>query len=261
MGKLDGRTCLITGAARGIGQGIALRLAEEGAKVGVADLDGDGAGAVAEEIRAAGGEALGIACDVGDRDSVHAAIAAAVGEFGRLDVLFNNAGISKTQHFLEVSEVDFNRIMRVNGLGVLFGMQEAIEQFKRQSGGGKIVNTASIAGKEGFPLFPAYCASKFAVMALTQAGARDLAGTGITVNAFCPGVVDTKLWEQLDGEFLELGETERPGQSLEEFGANILVGRLSSPQDIAGLAVFLASADSDYITGQAINIDGGMLVH
>lgn len=258
---LDGRTCMITGAARGIGQGVAKRLGAEGASVCVADLNDEGAGAVAEEIRAAGGRAIGVGCDVGERESVRAAIASTVAEFGRLDVLFNNAGISKTQHFLEVTEEDWNRIMRVNGLGVLFGMQEAAKQMKAQGGGGKIVNTASIAGKEGFPLFPAYCASKSAVISMTQSGARDLAGDGITVNAFCPGVVSTKLWDQLDSEFLELGETERPGQSLEDFGAGILLRRLSTPKDIAGLAVFLASTDSDYMTGQAINIDGGMLVH
>ena len=261
MGKLDGRACVVTGAARGVGKGIAERLASEGAAVGVADLNGAGAEAVADEIRAGGGTAVGVGCDVGDRSSFEAALATAVAELGRLDVLFNNAGISKTQHLMEVSEDDFNRIMRVNALGVLFGTQIAVEQFRRQGGGGKIVNTASIAGKEGFPLFPAYCASKFAVVALTQAGARDLAGDKITVNAFCPGVVATELWDQLDDEFIELGETERKGQSLEEFGESILVGRLSTPEDIAGLAVFLASSDSDYITGQAINVDGGMLVH
>ncbi len=261
MGKLDGLTIVITGAARGIGQGVARRLGAEGANVGVADLNAAGAEATAAAIRDAGGKAIGLGCDVGERASVKAALDAAVAEFGRLDVLFNNAGISKTQHFLEVSEEDYDRIMRVNGKGVLFGTQEAARIFRSQGGGGKVVNTASIAGKEGFPLFPAYCASKFAVISMTQSAARDLAGDGITVNAFCPGVVGTELWEQLDDEFLELGETERKGQSLEEFGEGILVGRVSEPEDIAGLCVFLASADSDYITGQAINVDGGMLVH
>ncbi len=261
MGKLDGRSVVITGAARGIGAGVAKRLGAEGASVTVADLNAEGAERVAAELREAGGRALAVGCDVGERASVKAALDAAVAEFGRLDVLFNNAGISKTQHFLEVTEEDWERIMRVNGLGVLFGMQEAAKIYQEQGDGGKIVNTASIAGKEGFPLFPAYCASKFAVVSLTQSGARDLAGEGITVNAFCPGVVTTELWDQLDQDSREVGETEREGQLIEEFSEGILVGRASTPEDIGGLCVFLASADSDYITGQAINVDGGMLVH
>ena len=261
MGRLDGRTCVITGAARGIGRGIAHGLAGEGAAIVIADINESGAEAAAKSVRDAGGRAFGIACDVSVRESVRGAIECAVESFGRLDVMFNNAGISKTQRFLDVTEDDWDRIMRVNGLGVLLGIQEAAEQFRRQGGGGKIVNTASIAGKEGFPLFPAYCASKFAVIGLTQAAARGLAEHAITVNAFCPGVVTTELWEQLDDEFIALGETQRKGQALEEFGASILVGRLSAPEDIAPLAVFLASSDSDYMTGQAINVDGGMLVH
>jgi meso-butanediol dehydrogenase/(S,S)-butanediol dehydrogenase/diacetyl reductase len=261
MGKLDGRTVVITGAARGIGRGVAMRLGAEGANVGVADLDAEGAEATAVAIREAGGAAIGVGCDVGDRASVKAALDAAVADFGRLDVLFNNAGISKTQHFLEVTEEDYNRIMRVNGLGVLFGTQEAAKIYRSQGGGGKVVNTASIAGKEGFPLFPAYCASKFAVVSMTQSAARDLSGEGITVNAFCPGVVTTELWDQLDEDSRNVGETETAGQLLDEFSENIPVGRTSTPEDIAGLCVFLASADSDYITGQSINVDGGMLVH
>jgi meso-butanediol dehydrogenase/(S,S)-butanediol dehydrogenase/diacetyl reductase len=200
MGKLDDRTILITGAARGIGAGVAKRLGAEGANVAVADLNAEGAEATAAAIRDAGDKAIGVGCDVGERASVKAALDAAVSEFGWLDVLFNNAGISKTQHFLEVTEDDYDRIMRVNGKGVLFGIQEAAKIYRSQGGGGKVVNTASIAGKEGFPLFPAYCASKFAVVSLTQSAARDLAGDGITVNAFCPGVVTTELWDQLDQE-------------------------------------------------------------
>jgi len=261
MGKLDDRTVVITGAARGIGQGVARRLGAEGANLAVADLDAEGAEATAASIRDAGGKAIGVGCDVGDRASVKAALDAAVSEFGKLDVLFNNAGISKTQHFLEVTEEDYDRIMRVNGKGVLFGTQEAAKIYRRQGGGGKIVNTASIAGKEGFPLFPAYCASKFAVVSMTQSAARDLAGDQITVNAFCPGVVTTELWDQLDQDSRDVGETETEGQLLREFSEGIPVGRTSTPEDIAGLCVFLASADSDYITGQAINVDGGMLVH
>jgi meso-butanediol dehydrogenase/(S,S)-butanediol dehydrogenase/diacetyl reductase len=261
MGRLDDSVCMVTGAGRGIGRGIAARLVAEGAAVCVADIDATAAQTVAGEIGQRDARAVAVGCDVGDRESVRGAIAETVDAFGRLDVLFNNAGISKTQHFLEITEADWQRIMRVNGLGVLLCMQEGAEQMRRQGDGGKIVNTASIAGKEGFPLFGAYCASKFAVIGLTHTGARALAADGITVNAFCPGVVETELWDQLDREFMDIGETERPGQSLEEFGAGILAGRLSTPDDIAGLAVFLASGDSDYITGQAINVDGGMLFH
>jgi meso-butanediol dehydrogenase/(S,S)-butanediol dehydrogenase/diacetyl reductase len=262
MGKLDGRTCVVTGGGRGIGRGIATRLAQEGANVVIADIDAESAGATAEAIAAAtGGATLGVACDVTERDSQQAAIAAAAERFGGLDIMFNNAGISQTVHFLDTTEEDYDRIMRVNARGTFLGMQEAAQQFKRQGGGGKIINTASIAGKSGFPLFAAYSASKFAVIGLTQAGARALAEDGITVNAFCPGVVTTELWEQLDDEFIAIGETEKPGEALESFGAGILVGRLSTPDDITGLALFLASSDSDYITGQAINVDGGMIFH
>ncbi|HWI73623.1 MAG TPA: glucose 1-dehydrogenase [Baekduia sp.] len=262
MGKLDDKTAVVTGGGRGIGRGIATRLAQEGASVVIADIDAGGAKAAAEAIASATGSAvMGVACDVTDRDSTRAAIAAAVQRFGRLDIMFNNAGISKTVRFLETTEADFDNIMRVNARGTFLGMQEAAEQFKRQGGGGKIINTASIAGKSGFPLFAAYSASKFAVIGLTQAGARALAEDGITVNAFCPGVVTTELWEQLDDEFIAIGETSKPGEALESFGAGILVGRLSTPDDITGLALFLASPDADYITGQAINVDGGMIFH
>jgi meso-butanediol dehydrogenase/(S,S)-butanediol dehydrogenase/diacetyl reductase len=256
-GRLDGKTCLITGAGRGIGAAIAQRLAGDGANVAVVDLDADSAEQVAGTLEDRG---IGIGADVTDRAAIHDAIAQTVERFGRLDVMFNNAGISQTKPFLEVTEDEFMKIQRVNGLGVLIGTQEAAKVFIAQGGGGKIVNTASMAGKQGFPLFAAYCASKFAVVALTQAAARGLAEHKITVNAFGPGVVQTELWEQLDSEFREHRLTERPGQALEEFGEGILLGRLSTPQDIVGLASFLASADADYITGQAIQVDGGMVL-
>jgi meso-butanediol dehydrogenase/(S,S)-butanediol dehydrogenase/diacetyl reductase len=252
---------VVTGAGRGIGRAIAERLAQAGAPVCIADIDADSAEEAAAAIVSVGGQARGVGCDVRNRDSVRAAIALAAELFGRVDVVFNNAGVSQTKRFLEVTEGEWDRIMRVNGLGVLLGMQEGAQQMIRQGGGGAIINTASIAGKEGFPLFAAYSASKFAVVALTQAGARALAGDGIRVNAMCPGVVGTELWDQLDREFIDLGETQRPGQAMDEFGAGILAGRLSTPDDVAGLAVFLASDEAAYITGQAINVDGGMVFH
>jgi meso-butanediol dehydrogenase/(S,S)-butanediol dehydrogenase/diacetyl reductase len=259
--RLQGVTCLITGSARGIGLGIARRLAAEGAAVGLADINGDAVQEAASEMADGGARVVGVTCDVTSRASVRNAIKAMADEFGRLDVMFNNAGISQTKRFLDIEEAEIERILRVNVIGVLIGMQEAAQQMIRQGTGGKIVNTASIAGKEGYPLFAHYSASKFGVVALTQAGARSLAEHKITVNAFCPGVVTTELWEQLDSEFIELGETSREGQALEEFGSGILLGRLSTPDDIAGLATFLASSDSDYITGQSIQVDGGMVFH
>jgi meso-butanediol dehydrogenase / (S,S)-butanediol dehydrogenase / diacetyl reductase len=259
-GRIAGRSCIVTGAARGIGSGIAKRLAEEGARVCVADLDADGAARVATDIEAAGGSAIAMACDVAERESVRALVRRSAEEFGRLDVIFNNAGIARVDRFLDVEEAHWNAIMRVNALGVLLCMQEAARQMIAQGGGGRIVNTASIAGKQGYPLQAHYCASKFAVVALTQSGARALAEHGITVNAICPGVVETELWDQLDREFIELGETEREGQAMEEFSAGILLGRVSSPADVAAVAVFLASDDAAYITGQSINVDGGMVL-
>lgn len=257
---LDGRAVIVTGAGRGIGAAIASDLAAHGARVAVADRDRAGAEAVASAIREAGGTAMPVAVDVADRAAVTAMIDAVVAAYGRLDVMFNNAGISKTIPFLETTDADWDRIMRVNGLGVMIGTQEAARRMIAQGGGGKIVNTASIAGKQGYPLFAAYCASKFAVVALTQAAARALAEHRITVNCFAPGVVRTELWQQLDGEFMNLGLTRAPGQAIDEFSSSILLGRPSAPSDLVGLTRFLCGPDSDYITGQTLMVDGGMVL-
>jgi meso-butanediol dehydrogenase/(S,S)-butanediol dehydrogenase/diacetyl reductase len=259
-GRLQGKVCVVTGAGGGIGGGICARLAAEGGRVCVADIDDEAAAEVAAEIANGGGSARTAHCDVSNRDSVRETIAGAVEEFGRLDVMFNNAGVSQIKPLIDLREDEWTRVMDVNGLGVLIGMQEAARQMIAQGDGGKIVNTASIAGKEGYPMLAHYCASKFAVVALTQAGARAWAENSITVNAFSPGVVDTQLWEQLDREFLELGATERPGEAMESFRENIILGRVSSPEDVAGLAAFLASPDSDYMTGQTVQVDGGMVL-
>ena len=259
-GELQGKSIIVTGAGRGIGAGIAADLAAKGARVAVADLDAEAARGVAAVIVDKGGEAQGFSADVADRASVKSLIADVVGAYGRLDVMFNNAGISKTINFLDTTEEDFERIMKVNGLGVMIGIQEAARQMIVQGGGGKIVNTASIAGKQGYPLFAAYCASKFAVVALTQAAARALAEHRITVNCFAPGVVKTELWKQLDAEFMDLGLTKEAGQAINEFSSAILLGRPSLPADIVGTTTFLASPASDYVTGQTLMIDGGMVL-
>lgn len=256
-GALSGKSIVVTGAGRGIGAEIARDLARNGAMVCVADLNIQSAQKIASEI---GSSVIACEVDVADRASTKRMIAETVSAFGKLDVMFNNAGISQTCPFMEVTEDDWRRIMDVNGLGVLIGTQEAARQMKAQGTGGKIINTASIAAKQGYPLFAHYCASKFAVAALTQAAARALAADRITVNAFAPGVVRTELWEQLDREFMSLGLTENPDQAINEFSQSILLGRYSEPKDITGVTTFLASPASDYVTGQTYMVDGGMVL-
>lgn len=256
-GAVSGKSIIVTGAGRGIGAAIARDLAANGASVCVADLNIEAAETVAAGI---GKAAIAAHVDVADRASTKALIARTVAAFGKLDVMFNNAGISQTCPFMEVTEADWRRIMDVNGLGVLIGTQEAARQMQAQGTGGKIINTASIAAKQGYPLFAHYCASKFAVAALTQAAARALAADRITVNAFAPGVVRTELWEQLDREFMALGLTSAPDQAINEFSQSILLGRASAPEDITGVTTFLASSASDYVTGQTYMVDGGMVL-
>jgi meso-butanediol dehydrogenase / (S,S)-butanediol dehydrogenase / diacetyl reductase len=258
--SIKGKTCVVTGAGRGMGKAIGMALAKEGANVVFADLNAAEAEGAASETKKAGGKALGLHVDVGDRKQVQAVISKTVSEFGRLDIIFNNAGINKIQPFMETTEENWDRIMRVNALGVLICMQEAAKQMISQGGGGKIINTASIAGRQGYPNITPYCASKFAVISLTQSAARELAKHKITVNGFAPGVVDTPLWKQIDREHIEIGETKEPGEAMRNFAAGILLGRVSTPDDITGLATFLASPSSDYITGQTIVIDGGMIL-
>lgn len=258
-GRLSGKTCAVTGAASGIGRAIAVRLASDGAHVAAIDLNLAGALLVTEQIEAAGGAASAWECDVSQRASVRSSLEAIVQATGGLDVIFNNAGIAEIRPFMEVGEEHWNRLMTVNGLGVLICMQEAARLMIEQ-GHGKIINTASIAGKEGYDIQPHYSATKFSVVALTQAGARAFAPHGITVNAICPGIVETELWEGLDEDFMRFGITERPGEGMERFSERILLGRTATPEDMAGPAAFLASSDSDYITGQSLMVDGGMVL-
>ncbi|HEX3588746.1 MAG TPA: glucose 1-dehydrogenase [Pseudonocardiaceae bacterium] len=255
--RLTGRTILVTGAGRGIGAALCRGMAAEGASVVVTDRDEPAAAAVAAAIRADGGRALHVRLDVTDRAEVRSAIEQAVAEFGRLDVLFNNAGFNEPEKFLDITEEVWDRIMRVNAFGVVVGSQEAARQFIAQGTGGKIVNTASIAGRQGFPSFAPYSASKAAVISLTQAGARALAEHRITVNAFAPGVVRTPLWDKLDRDLTRIGEGDAGFASM---ASDIILGRPAEPEDIVPTAVFLAGPDSDYVTGQVLAIDGGMIL-
>jgi len=260
MTRLQGRVAMVTGGAQGLGEGIALRLAAEGASVVIADMNGAKAASVAESLRKEGHKALAVAVDVAERAQVKAAIGKTVETFGKLDILFNNAGFNKPLPFLEVDEGNFNSIMRVNAWGVMAGTQEAAKQMIAQGHGGKIINTASIAGRQGYAEFAPYCASKASVISLTQAAAREFAKHKITVNAIAPGVVVTPLWDGLEQDMIDKGVIKKKGEFIESFSSSILVGYPAKPADLAGIAAFLASADSDYITGQVIMSDGGMVL-
>ncbi len=255
--RLMNRTIIVTGAASGIGAGIAAGLAAEGAAVVVADLNLSAAQEVADKIVANRGRAIAVQVDVTDREQVQRGIEAAISEFGHLDVYFNNAGVNKPEKFLDITRGAWDLIMNVNAFSVVIGTQEAARQFLRQGSGGKVINTASIAGRTGFPSFAPYSASKAAVISLTQAAARSLATDRITVNAFAPGVVATPLWTQLDQDLTDIGEGASGFDSMADA---ILLGRPATPDDIVPTAIFLASSDSDYITGQVIPIEGGMIL-
>lgn len=254
---LKGRSIIVTGAGRGIGEAMARGLAEQGAALTIADINEETARSVAASI---GGAAIGVKVDVADRASVKAMIAATVAAQGKLDVIFNNAGIAQTKPFLSITEEDWHRVMNVNALGVMICMQEAISQMIAQGHGGKIVNTASIAGKQGYEPLAHYSASKFAVVAMTQAVARGFGAQGITANAICPGVVATDMWKLIDKGFKDEGLTSRDNEAFETFSAGILLGRPSRAEDLVGVARFLASSASDYMTGQSLVVDGGMVL-
>ncbi|AWK89447.1 glucose 1-dehydrogenase [Azospirillum thermophilum] len=259
MPDLKDRCIAITGAGRGIGAAIARALAADGARLTIADITGEDARQVADAIRAEGGTAIAVAVDVRDRAAVRRMIDETVKAHGRLDVLFNNAGIAQTKPFLDITEEDWHTVTDVNALGVLIGMQEAIKTFRAQGGGGKIVNTASIAGKQGYEPLAHYSASKFAVVALTQAAARAFGKDGITANAICPGVVATPMWKIIDQGFRDTGLTRTENEAFDMFAAGAVLGRPSAPEDLVGVARFLASSDSDFMTGQSLMVDGGMV--
>ena len=252
-------TALVTGAGRSIGRAIALRLARDGHAVAVNDVNKAGAESVAAEIEAAGGRAVAVPADVTDRDGVFAMVDRAAQELGALDVMVANAGIAQVKTLLEVTPEDLETIFRVNVFGVVYCMQAAAERFVAQGTKGKIISAASIAGHAGFAYLGHYSATKFAVRALTQAAAKELADKGITVNAYCPGIVGTDMWDLIDeklGAYLGTGK----GEALERYASTIPLGRVQTPDDVAAFVSYLAGPDSDYMTGQSVMIDGGIVM-
>jgi len=259
-GRVEGRVVIVTGGAGGIGAAACRAIAAEGGLVLVADLDGDRARAVAETIKTDGGEAQSVAVDVTDRGSVRTMIRAAVDTFGQLNVIFNNAGMNRPRGFMDVDEENFEQIVRVNTWGVIVCTQEAAKQMISQGGGGKIINTGSIASRQGFWDFVPYCVAKFGVLAVTQASARGLVEHGITVNAFAPGVVDTPMWIGLNNDIRAIHDQPDDADPMREFATGTLAGRPAAPEELAPFLVYLASPESDYMTGQMYMVDGGQVL-
>ncbi len=260
MGELSQQVCIVTGSTQGLGEGIACGLADQGAKVVVSGRNSPKAEAIAQELQNLGQKAIGVGADVTQRGEVQRLVRRTVEVFGEVNVLFNNAGINKPKPFMESDEENFETIMRVNALGTLICMQEVGRQMIAQGKGGKIINIASIAGRQGYADVAPYCASKAAVISLTQSGAREFAKHHITVNAIAPGVVVTPLWDNLEKDMLEKGVITEYGDWMKKFTDDILLQRASVPADFASFSVFLASQGSDYFTGQTFIMDGGMVL-
>jgi meso-butanediol dehydrogenase/(S,S)-butanediol dehydrogenase/diacetyl reductase len=254
----NGKVALITGGGQGIGQAVAERLHADGFKVAIADLNLETAGQVAEKLGGENGGAIALYVNVSDRDSVFAAVDQAVAKLGGFDVIVNNAGIAPQSPLDEITPESIAKIFSINFNGVVWGIQAATKAFQALGHGGKIISAASQAGHEGNPGIALYSATKFAIRGLSQSAARDLAKYGITVNTYAPGIVKTPLMEELAQKTAALaGQPEEWGW--EQFTKGITLERLSEASDVAGVVSFLSGPDSNYITGQSILVDGGMV--
>ncbi|MBL8582766.1 MAG: glucose 1-dehydrogenase [Rhizobiaceae bacterium] len=254
--RLAGKVAMITGATRGIGLSIARRYAGEGAVVLVVGRDQERCDAAAASIRAAGGVAYGIAADVSHIAGHKALVKAAVAWAGGVDILVNNAGVVDIEPLDRITERSWDSVWNTNVKGLVFLMQAVARQMISQGRGGRIINIASESGRRGEKFCLSYGASKAALIHITQSAAYELAEHGITVNGIAPGVVDTEMWDKVDRQLAGL-YGRAPGESRRMAEAAVPLGRFGRPQDIDGAAVFLASADADYITAQTLNVDGG----
>jgi NAD(P)-dependent dehydrogenase (short-subunit alcohol dehydrogenase family) len=251
--KLRGKTAIVTGGARGIGRAIVERYASEGARVAIADRDGDAARALAEDLT---GMAFAVDLDVTDRSSIDAMVDAVVAQAGGVDILVNNAAVFDLAPVLEVTEDSFDKIFAVNVKGLFFTLQAVARHMVERGQGGKIINMASQAGRRGEALVSVYCASKAAVISLTQSAGLDLIKHRINVNGIAPGVVDTPMWDEVDALFARY-ENRALGEKKRLVGEAVPFGRMGRPEDHAGAALFLASADADYVVAQTFGVDGG----
>ncbi|MFV1442478.1 MULTISPECIES: L-iditol 2-dehydrogenase [unclassified Phaeobacter] len=253
MMRLLGKRALITGAARGIGAAFAEAYLREGARVVIADIDHARAEATAARL---GDAAIAIDLDVTDQTSIDHALARTVEALGGLDILINNAAVFTAAPLVEVTREAYQRTFDINVSGTLFMMQAAARQMIAQGNGGKIINMASQAGRRGEPLVSVYCASKAAVISLTQSAGLNLISHGINVNAIAPGVVEGEHWDGVDAFFARY-EDKAPGQKKAEVAQSVPYGRMGTATDLTGMAVFLASDEANYIVAQTYNVDGG----
>ena len=251
--RLAGKTALITGAARGIGLEFARAYIAEGATVALADINGE---AVAKAAASLGPKAIGVQMDVTQPSSIEAGFAEAIGKLGKLDILINNAALFSAAPIAEITRADYERLFSVNVSGTLFCLQAAARHMIARGQGGKIINMASQAGRRGEGLVAVYCASKAAVISLTQSAGLGLIEHQINVNAIAPGVVDGEHWDGVDAFFAKY-EGKPPGQKKREVGQAVPFGRMGTAQDLTGMAIFLATPDADYIVAQCFGVDGG----
>lgn len=288
MNRLQGKVAIITGAGQGIGKGIAKRLAREGASVVIAEYNPETAFGAAQEIEEEGGRALAYPIDIADVGAIQQMVDDIVARFEQIDILVNNAGVVQTKPMIDLSQEEWDRIINVNQRGTFFCLQAVAAQMIKQApevlrqaaekpadimtikaeqksvldlsqlqmSYGKIVNLSSVAGRRGRPLSTHYAASKAAIISITQSAALALAPYRINVNAICPGIVPTPMWEQIDQERAQLFGA-KPGEVVDAFVNSVPLKRAATAEDIAGAVAFFCSADADYITGQALNVDGG----
>ncbi len=257
--RLQNRVAVVTGGGSGIGAGICRAFAREGARVAIADLRLEPAEEIAAEIRVKGGQALAWKLDVADRGGVEHAADEIEKHLGPLDIWVNNAGISRVVPFLDCSDELWDLVLRINLKGAFIGCQTALRHMVARKRG-VILNLSSQSGKVGTSHYAAYCASKFGIIGLTQSLAVEFAEEGIRVNAICPGVVFTRLWDEQMEDYAR--KKKLPVEDVRRFlEERTPLGRLCTPEDVASTAVFLASDDAAYITGQAVNLSGGSVMH
>lgn len=259
MKKHEGKVAVITGAGRGIGRHIARKFAAEGAKLVLSSIE-ESVHEVAEEIIAEGTEVISVIADVTKKDQVVNIYQQAEDKFGRIDISVQNAGVIKIAKLEDTTEEDWDFVMAVNTKGVFLCAQEAALRMRKYGNGGRIINTASGQARDGFIYTPAYAASKFGVVGMTQSLAKELAKDKITVNAYCPGIIESDMWVYNDKVWGELLGDYKPGELMAEWVKGIPMGYAGNGTEVADLVSFIASDEASYLTGQTINIDGGLIM-